>query len=74
MATQQMSTQQNRFLKYDASVETIRPNEQQIFDELAVNCTKYFGKNWRSIPAHDAAIACQKSWIAESRADSARTS
>jgi catalase len=35
MATQQMSTQQNRFLTYNASVETIRPNEQQVFDELA---------------------------------------
>jgi catalase len=35
MATQQMSTQQNQFLKYNASVETIRPNEQRVFEELA---------------------------------------
>jgi catalase len=35
MATQQMSTQRNQFLKYNASVETTRPNEQQVFEELA---------------------------------------
>lgn len=34
MATQQMTAQQNQFLRYNPSLETIAPNEQQVFEEL----------------------------------------
>jgi len=37
MPTQQMTAQQNQFLKYDSSVEKIQPNEQQVFEELAAS-------------------------------------
>jgi TPP-dependent indolepyruvate ferredoxin oxidoreductase alpha subunit len=37
MGTQQIREQQNEFLRYNASVEVIQPNEGQVFHELAAS-------------------------------------